>query len=460
MSADRTDTSTAEQGNAGGDGQVEDIAPAASEESDATPRYTVSDAQARQVAAEALDEARRREEELIVTLPQEQQDTIREVHKQLAVGGWEVRATSHWWGFAVHLNAQAAQDVAEITEMIGEIAGNLLGGNIGKIVEAAAKIRAAVIKAVGKDYGCRLVSPWIAPSMLIPIPSAPREDTHLWWTVTGAGADHGKWSEDEKFADHRSKSNPALAVYKGKLYCVHRGDGDGRLWWTVYDPDTGWSTDTPFPNHYSASGPALAVFGDYLYCVHRGSDTSLWWTRFNGSSWSTDTKMGGRTNDGPALAVYNGKLYCAYKGYNENSLWWCSFNGSSWTGDQSFGSHRTNSNPALAVYKNNLYAMYKGHNTNTLYLARFNGSNGWHGDSPLPNHTSAEGPALAVFDDHLYCVHRGGSDRKLWWARYNGSTWSTDTHLPDHYSAQGPAIAVYRDKDGTKDQLFCVHRGS
>ncbi|MGW0315147.1 hypothetical protein [Streptomyces flavidovirens] len=78
----------------------------------------------------------------------------------------------------------------------------------------------------------------------------------------------------------------------------------------------------------------------------------------------------------------------------------------------------------------------------------------------LPNHASAEGPALAAFNVHLYCVHRGGSDGKLWWTRYNGSTWGTDTSLPNRFSAQGPAIVVYRDKNGTRDQLMCVHRGS
>ncbi|MFJ3481735.1 hypothetical protein [Streptomyces microflavus] len=71
-----------------------------------------------------------------------------------------------------------------------------------------------------------------------------------------------------------------------------------------------------------------------------------------------------------------------------------------------------------------------------------------------------QGPALAAFNGSLYCVHRGGCDGKLWWTRYNGGTWTTDTRPPNHYSAQGPTLAVYRDQNGTKDQLFCVHRGS
>ncbi|THA45666.1 hypothetical protein [Streptomyces sp. A1136] len=425
----------------------------------AAPQYTVSDAEGRQIADEAMEEARRLEEELVAALPQERQDAIREIQKQLASNGQDVRATKDWWGFAVHLSAKAAQDVADIAEMIGDVAGELLGGKIGKLVEAACKARALLIRAVGKDYGCRLVSPWVAPAMLFPIPAAPADDTHLWWTVLGT--DSNDWSPDEKFTAHRSKSNPALAVHNGKLYCVHRGDGDNKLWWTVYDPDTdtGWSPDTAFPGHLSSAGPALAAFNGHLYCVHKGNnDNNLWWTRFNGTSWSTDTQMAGRTDRGPALAVHGGKLYCVYKGAGDNTLWWRTFNGTSWSGEDQLGG-RTNSNPALAVYNNNLYAVYKGHNTNRLYMTRFNGS-GWDGDNALPGHTSAEGPALAAFNGHLYCLHRGGSDGKLWWARYNGSTWSTDTSLPGHYSAQGPAISVFRDKNGTKDQLMCVHRGS
>jgi hypothetical protein len=41
-----------------------------------------------------------------------------------------------------------------------------------------------------------MVSPWIAPAMLIPISLAPMDDTSLWWTVyeTAEG-----WNQDERF---------------------------------------------------------------------------------------------------------------------------------------------------------------------------------------------------------------------------------------------------------------------
>ncbi|WP_437756258.1 hypothetical protein [Sorangium sp. So ce1389] len=111
-----------------------------------------------------------------------------------------------------------------------------------------------VIKAVSGGYGCKLVSPWISPTMLIPISLAPKDDTSLWWTTFGP---EDAWSEDKRFLQHYSAENPALAEFQGKLYCVHRGNGDSSLWWATFDPDQGWGEDHRFPNHASASGPAL-----------------------------------------------------------------------------------------------------------------------------------------------------------------------------------------------------------
>jgi hypothetical protein len=435
------------------------------------PGYTVSDTQARQIAAAQLAEARQLEDEQIAELPAQAQQEIQEAQRELAARGAEVRAVTKWWGFEIHLNAEAAQTAAEITELVGRILSNIPKLKpFSPLIKAFCKLKAAWIKEVGKDYGCKLVSPWIAPGMLIPIALAPKDDTSLWWTVYGRDAETGqyRWSEDQKFTAHYSKSNPALAVYKGKLYCVHRGDGDAKLWWTVYEttsadaaePKSGWSPDTAFPAHYSAAGPALAAFGDYLYCVHRGngSDTELWWTRFDGTRWSTDTRMSGRTSHAPALAVFGGKLWCVYKGYNNNRLYSRTFNGTSWSSESEMAP-QTDSNPALAVYKNQLYAVYKGRGTTMLWFTRNNGS-GWESDRALGAHASAEGPALAVYNDHLYCVHRGGSTARLWWTRFNGSSWSADAEFPGHYSKQGPALATYRDANGTEDQLLCVHRGS
>ncbi|MFC4591180.1 hypothetical protein [Sphaerisporangium corydalis] len=374
--------------------------------------YSVSHEEAQRISREYLDAARREFEVQIGQLPLAGQDAARQAEMELNANGREVYVNTRWWGFEVVLNAAAAQVAAEISELVGEIAGRILPRPIGRVVELAFTIRSWIIQIVGRHHGCRLVSPWFAPGMLLPISLAPRQDTSLWWTAM--------------------------------------------------NPSHNWSDNIAFPAHRSADGPALAVHNDRLYCVHRGggNDRRLWWTRFDGNSWSPDTPMNGLTSRGPALATFNGFLYCAYRDSNNDQMWWTRFNGTSWSTDQMFPGHRTGSNPALAVFQGNLWCVHRGGgNDQHLWWTRFTGTT-WAGNPQMPNHMSREGVGLAVYNNFLYCVHRGGgNDQNLWWTRFNGTSWSTDTRLPGHMSAQGPAIVAYREPNGTEDQLFCVHRG-
>ncbi|WP_454196566.1 hypothetical protein [Nocardia sp. Marseille-Q1738] len=468
-----SDPHSGEQHMGPGAASIEELTDPTTAPEQEQPRYTVSDAEARQIAGAQLEEARLLDEEQIAQLPAEAREEIRQTQRELGALGVEVHPVFKWWGFEIRLNAEAARLAAQITEQVGKIVANYPKLKpIAPLIKACFKLKAAWIKAVGGDYGCRLVSPWIAPGMLIPISLAPKDDTSLWWTVYGRNADTGQygWSTDEKFTGHFSKSNPALAVYQGKLYCAHRGNtNDASLWWTMYEttradagePKSGWTPDTKFPAHYSAAGPALATFGNYLYCAHRGngSDTRLWWSRFDGTRWNSDQVLGGQTSHAPALAVFNGQLWCVYKGYNNNRLYSRTFDGTRWSGESEMAP-QTDSNPALAVYRDQLYAVYKGKGTTMLWYTRRGKSGGWEGDRALGAHASQEGPGLAVYGNDLYCVHRGGSTARLYWTRFDGSSWSRDAEFPGHYSEQGPALVTYRDPNGTEDQLLCVHRGS
>ncbi|SDK69024.1 hypothetical protein SAMN05421874_11060, partial [Nonomuraea maritima] len=115
---------------------------------------------------------------------------------------------------------------------------------------------------------------------------------------------------------------PALAVYRGHLYCVHRGTGDDTsLWWTRWD-GSAWSPDQKLPGHQTSQAPALAAYKDRLFCVHRGaSDHVLWWTAFDGSAWSDAERLPGhRTDERPALVSYRDRnatrdqLLCFHRG--------------------------------------------------------------------------------------------------------------------------------------------------
>ncbi|MFI9587013.1 hypothetical protein ACIHCQ_35525 [Streptomyces sp. NPDC052236] len=167
---------------------------------------------------------------------------------------------------------------ADISEYIGDIAGSILPSPFNKIVEAFCKIKAALIKAVSAGYGCR------------------------------------------------HSSNPALAVYNGKLYCVHCGNNDASMWCTTFD-GTRWSRAIRIPDAATVAGPALAVFKGKLSCVHRGnSDQSLWWMTFDGSRWSQDTEFSRHgSGAGPALIVYRDpygtedQLMCVHRGFGTKS---------------------------------------------------------------------------------------------------------------------------------------------
>jgi hypothetical protein len=420
----------------------------------------------RQIANGRLALARVESEDQIAAMSPEDQAEIRAIQDEWAVQGIEIHPVAKWWGFEIHLNPQACELVADITEELGKMLAKFPKLKpIGPLIKLYCKIRASLIRKVGKDYGCKLVSPWIAPGMLIPISLAPAVDTSLWWTVFGRDGETGAsgWNEDQKFPGHFTQASPALAAYKDKLYCVHRGSGgDKYLWWTVYETvpadsetgDTGWSEDRRFPAHLSESGPALATFGDYLYCLHRGagSDEEIWWTRFNGTSWSPDVKMNASTKNAPALAVHDGKLHVLYKWNKDNSIWYITFNGSSWS-QTAKTNLATNADPALAVYRNKLYFACKSSANNKLWFGEYP-----HGIREMTGYDTTKGPSLAAMGDYLYLMLHG-VDNKLWWARWNGSSWTNATPLPNHKTGVAPAIIGFRDQNGTEDQLLCVHRG-
>ncbi|MCF3131708.1 hypothetical protein [Streptomyces olivochromogenes] len=390
-------------------------------------------------------------------------DEAEAARKELAARGLEAWAVTKWWGFEFHLNSEAADVAGQIASLVGAVAGEILPQPFGRVVEAYCELKERWISEVDRGHGVKLVSPWIAPGMLIPIGKGPGEDPRLWWTVFEP---RSGWNEDQKFRAHVSASNPALAELDGRLYCVHRGAGDERLWWMTYDPDKGWSEDRQFPAHASSDGPAVAKFGGKLHVVHRGGngDTSLWHTfSSDGTAWSRDERLPGHhSSRGPALAEFGGELHLVHRGAgSDQRLYHATYNGSSWSPDTQLPGHMSAANPAMAEFGGKLHLVHRGSDNDArLWHATYDGSS-WSTDTALPAHHSLEGPALTVFDSKLYCVHRGygGGDQNLYWATCSGTSWSSDQLFPGHNSAAGPAAVAFRDPRGTKNQLLVVHRG-
>jgi hypothetical protein len=399
-----------------------------------------------------------------------------------------VSCETKWWGYTLHLNEDATQLLEDIDTWAGKLLGCLPGElkPVGKAIQMYLKLRNVIIKAEDRGEGVKLVSPWIMPTLLAPLPDSQHiDDSQLRWT--SLVDDQDGWSDEQKMAKVFSEDGPALAGFQDKLFCVARGGGsDQSLWWMSFDGS--WSTYQQIPRPgggagpWSACAPALAVFQNKLYCVHRGQgdDQSLWWFTFDGNNWSADQQIprpgggpGPWSASGVGLAVFQNKLYCVHRGQGpDQSLWWFTFDGNNWSLDQQIPRPGGGAGPwsagapALAVYQDQLYCVHRGADSDqSLWWFTFDGNN-WGLDQQIPGvgsiygPWSAAGPGLAVFQNKLYCLHRGeGPDQYLWWFSFDGSNWSQDTKNTGAASAYQPGIVVYRHPNGTRDQLLCVHRG-
>lgn len=200
-------------------------------------------------------------------------------------------------------------------------------------------------------------------------------DDWLYHTVYDAAKN--SWSEDKVQRDMRSNQNPAIAPYTDKdgqqwLFCVHRGwEKDDRLWYSKYDGH-GWTKTKPISEdgHHSWGAPALALYQGVLYCVHRGNygNDNLYYTSFNGQ-WSADEvlpdhHMGDdESHPGSVAIASDGKLlYCVHKGaVGDNNIWWTHFNGRTWSNDEKTGSGGRYVSLTAVTNPNRLFCVHQGY---------------------------------------------------------------------------------------------------
>ncbi|NMO18150.1 exo-alpha-sialidase [Pyxidicoccus fallax] len=297
-----------------------------------------------------------------------------------------------------------------------------------------------------------------------------RDDSGWVWCATFDGT---TWSKDQLIPNDSNafgtSGPPSIVAYREKLYCLRQGRNDsGWVWCASYD-GTNWSQDALIPNSsnaYGTSGPsALAVFRGKLYCVREGRDDSgwVWCATFNGTTWSNDqliSTSGGTlgTSGAPALVVYQNKLYCIRAGRSDSGWVWCTSttDGVTWTKDtpipNSSDAYGTTGTPGLATYRGLLYCARQGRDgSGWVWCATFDGTT-WSKDQLIPNSGDAYGvsgsPALVVYNDRLYCIRESRSDKGwLWMGTFDGTTWSTDRRIPNNDNAYGtsgrPALAVF-----------------
>ncbi|MGL4622232.1 MAG: DNA/RNA non-specific endonuclease [Chroococcidiopsis sp.] len=260
----------------------------------------------------------------------------------------------------------------------------------------------------------------------------------------------GGWSESAVGSSFKSlqtrgkntvgiSGSPAVAVFKGKLYCVYEGANNrGWLHYSVLDGQE-WSEDKPIDGHGISGSPALAVYKDKLYCVYEGKGESGWlhYCTFDGQSWSKDEALNYGTSKRErrypcaSLAVYKGVLCCVHEGQGSKGkgwLWYATFDGEKWSDDKKLPKHSTNGGGSLTVIGDRLYCLYEGNDGSGLmrytYTEDLSDEKNWSEDKELilSDDDGAElkcktsgPPGVTTYGDKSYWVHEGsGNDGVVW----------------------------------------------
>ncbi|MFI0420754.1 hypothetical protein [Spongiactinospora sp. 9N601] len=394
-------------------------------------------------------------------------------------GQIEISVETHWWGFTIHLNQPAVDVLTEVVGAIMDVVCKIFPKEFAWTIELVVKIKTAWIKAVASGEGCKVISPWVVPLMLVPRDEVPKDDTRLWWAVYQSGSG---WGEDSIVDDNvRSNHGPAATIHGDRIYVAYAADTDetgmdqAPMYWTCYTPDNGWAEHQRLGDAYSFDAPSLASFNGKLYCVHRGADDGhggqddrTYYTTLNDNgSWSSRVPCGtATTTSNVTSVVYGGRLYRFVADYHNKITVSSTADGHTWTSDSEVGDLHGDVPPAVVVYHDQIHMVDYDWGDQLRHWTSSDGSN-WHQVATIPFRTIAS-PALVVYDGKIHMVLRGsGEDLSLYMNIYDGTSWGTTQKLPDHESEDVPAPVNYiapnadeaTDPQADTVQILLIHRG-
>jgi len=243
-----------------------------------------------------------------------------------------------------------------------------------------------------------------------------------------------RWASEQRISTWASEMTPALGALNGFVYMVHAGCCDTSLWWGRYD-GTSWAGDWQIPNQWSSSPPSLAAFAGSLYVTYTHG-TSVLYTIYNPNTntWSDPSGLAFTSNASPAIAAFGTKLYFVYPDTATAQLQQRTMDTSNnLTLATPLGGQFSFSPVALAVYQGRLYVAHAA--SGGLVYNSSDGMN-WGADLRIPgglnnaNQDSPGTPTLAAFNNVLHLMHKEPTTGDtIWWSELNTTTWTVEQAL-------------------------------
>jgi hypothetical protein len=265
------------------------------------------------------------------------------------------------------------------------------------------------------------------------------EGDSIFWSVL----EGDQWSQQSLIPGIGSVNGPALATgfSNGQttgLFMAWDGGKDDDAIYFAQNADPAfqdWTGQDTVPGAFTGGRPALAMFNGQMYIAWKGvdGDSTLYWSRFDGSNWAPLQPIFGRgTSRGPALAVLGNRLYMFWKGLDEDSdayfAWMDDQPNAIWQVQQKIAyntveaegigseSIRTSAQLAATTRGDTIVLAWRGSkNDSGIYFSRLRNGE-WSGQINIPNIGSATGPALTNFNGRLELAWRGVDDTNLYFS--------------------------------------------
>ncbi|MFB0629537.1 hypothetical protein [Streptomyces sp. AB3(2024)] len=230
------------------------------------------------------------------------------------------------------------------------------------------------------------------------------------WTVL----DGQTWSTPVRVHRWRSYFTPAMAVYRGKLYCVLvAADNESGMVWSVNEDGTSWAQTTKSRNTYLNKAPALAAWRDQLWMVHVGEDGMLWENYYDGTDpeWSRSSQHHPWRTDSPVGFTAQGStLWQATRGKGDDrqdrvDVTYAEFSGG-WKDFSSPPGWRVSCGPTLATHNNRLWIFLR--NTNGTLVSSTHSGGAWSTTQPVGTGTEIkpmDEVAAATHSNKLYVMY-------------------------------------------------------